>query len=111
MEGQAPYNCPWCRGNPKDFKEAAGLEMKELPPRTIATKAEDLAAFRLGGAHVNGVLAKALIPIDWGWIITPWLHLILGTGNEVMKKIYVQLQHLDGLTRQGLTILRSSRKS
>ena len=47
--------------------------------------------------HVNGVQAEPLIPIDWDFLIPPWLHLILGTGNEVVKKIYVQLLQLDGV--------------
>jgi hypothetical protein len=48
-------------------------------------------------AHFNGVQAEPLIPIDWDLLIPPWLHLILGTGNEVVKKIYVQLLQLDGV--------------
>ncbi len=36
MEGQSPHNCPWCQGNPPDFKNAAGLEKKALLQRTAA---------------------------------------------------------------------------
>ena len=43
------------------------------------------------------MLAEPLIPIDWDLLIPPWLHLILGTGNEVVENIYVQLLQLDGV--------------
>ena len=104
MEGQAPHNCPWCRGNAALFKMAAGPEKQALPPRTAATQAADCAEYRRRIAmgmrvpHFNGVQAEPLIPIDWDFLIPPWLHLILGTGNEVVKKMYVQLlQQLDGV--------------
>ena len=78
-------------------------EKKALPPRTAATQAADCAEYRrrielrMKVSHVNGVHAETLIPIDWDFLIPPWLHLILGTGNEVVKKIYVQLLQLDGV--------------
>ena len=103
MEGQSTCNCLWCRGNAADFKMAAGLEKKALDPRTAATQAADCAEYRrriesrIKVRHVNGVQAEPLIPIDWDFLIPPWLHLILGTGNEVVKKIYVQLLKLDGV--------------
>jgi len=102
MEGQAPHNCPWCRGNPRDFTKAAGPDKEVLEQRTAATQAADFAAFRPGAPHVNGVQAEPLIPIDWDWLIPPWLHLILGTGNEVVKKIYVELLLLDGVDQASI---------
>jgi hypothetical protein len=67
---------------------SAGPEKAVLKPRTAATQAVDVAAFRLGGPHVNGVQAELFVPIDWDWLIPPWLHLILGTGNEVVKNLH-----------------------
>ncbi len=71
--------------------------------RTSASQAADCAEYlrliNLGRnlTHFNGVQAEPLIPIDWDLLIPPWLHLILGTGNEVVKKIYVQLLQLNGV--------------
>jgi hypothetical protein len=81
---------------------AAGPDKEVLEQRTAATQAADFFAFRPGGPHVNGVQAEPLIPIDWDWLIPPWLHLILGTGNEVVKKIYVELLLLDGVDQASI---------
>ena len=80
MEGQASHDCPYCRGNPRDFKRAAGHDKAVLPQRTAATQAEDCAAYCClapgsSDPHVNGVHAEPLLPIDWDLLIPPWLHL------------------------------------
>jgi hypothetical protein len=45
---------------------------------------------------------EPLIPIDRDWLIPPWLHLILGTGNEVVKKICVELLLLHGVDQASI---------
>ena len=108
MEGHSLFNCIFCHGDPSDFKTAAGHEKAVLPQRTAATQVDAFAAYRNDLAsgsrdpHVNGVHAEPHIPIGWGWLILPWLHLTLGTGNEVVKMIYVQLLKLDGIDQAAL---------
>ena len=108
-QGQAPFLCPFChcsdgQGNgAAGFKQAAGPAKEVFPPRDAANHASDLAKFKVRKLEApattnswNGVSAPTCLPkVDWGRLIPPYLHLILGTVNDEVQAIYSELLVLD----------------
>ena len=74
--------------------------------RTEATQAADHETYKdafgrvgpRGGKPknepVNGVSAASLVPLDFEHIVPPYLHLMLGLTNDVVKEIYKDLTQL-----------------
>jgi hypothetical protein len=53
-----------------------------------------------GNKKWNGVSAKNCIPVDWGRLIPPYLHLMLGLVNDKVQRIYKELLALDGIDEE-----------
>lgn len=85
------------------FKQAAGPAKEVFPPRDAVNHASDLAKFKVRKLAApattnswNGVSAPTCLPkVDWGRLIPPYLHLILGTVNDEVQAIYSELLVLD----------------
>ena len=44
--------------------------------------------------------AETCIPVDWGRLIPPYLHLMLGLVNDKVQRIYKELLALDGIDEE-----------
>ena len=44
--------------------------------------------------------AETCIPVDWGRLISPYLHLTLGLVNDKVQRIYKELLALDGIDEE-----------
>ena len=90
----------------RGVKLAAGVEKKTLELRTLLTEAEDLekhlAAVARAKArdikhppnHENGVCGRSLFVAPFTHVIPPYLHLILGLVNDVVKEMLADLTKL-----------------
>ena len=79
--------CAWCRGDASEFKLSAGAEMNELPLRTLASEAADLATHEAEveskkeenkgkkssvlPLHHNGVSSTSLFDAGFTHVIPP----------------------------------------
>ena len=80
-----------------------------MPRRTQATQKEDFEDYeksirQAAARHAktkpepkNGVSALPLVPWDFNRVLPPYLHLILGLVNDVVKELRKDLQFLDDL--------------
>ena len=86
------------------LNEAAGAAKKVFLRRTASTHAADLAARKVTAPkttkHWNGVSAETCIPVDWGRLIPPYLHLMLGLVNDKVQRIYKELLALNGIDEE-----------
>ena len=108
MDGQSGCACPWCRGAARDFKVTASGGAR-MPRRTQATQKEDFEEYEKSvrqavARHAktkpepkNGVSAAPLVPWEFNRVLPPYLHLILGLVNDVVKELRKDLEFLDDL--------------
>ena len=45
-------------------------------------------------------MREICIPVNWGRLIPPYLHLMLGLANDEVQKIYKELQAIDGIDKE-----------
>ena len=98
--GQAGCSCPFCRCSAPKFKAMATDAAEACELRTAATQATDYYSFVSSAVkinNINGVSFPSLFPNgNFGKIIPPVLHLILGLVNDQMQYLWKELQVWDG---------------
>ena len=76
------------RENRKDRKELVGDRFSKTAQRAAARNAKTKPEPR------NGVSGRTLFPCDFTHVIPPYLHLILGLVNDIIKELRKDLQSL-----------------
>jgi hypothetical protein len=110
MESQSNSHCFWCRCTAAQLKATPNDQgVVTYPLCKPESQAEDLAAtveakdaavakgIKIMSPAVNGAVTKQLLPITKGQMPPPYLHLLLGLPNGVLKEIRKNLLKLGSL--------------
>jgi hypothetical protein len=123
MESKSNNHCFWCRCTAAQLKAIPNVQgavtcplckpesqVEDLAATAVAKDAAVAKGIKAMSPAVNGAVAKQLLPITRGQMLPPYLHLLLGLPNGVMKEIrknFLKLGSVDPEAAKTLLVLNA----